>query len=323
MANPRLYLDPWPAEYESSFQIDEFDEDGSAEVDHTVEGTGWQEISPGSLEGPSMVHFVDGVRRVEARIIVDDDSGRLIRGLFGSVGAGAVRIEQGNATFETLSVARYLVTTAATLLPLESLKIGNAELVFEPVSTVKGGPNAAVEELQTVMRTQEAALALALASESECVFADGPLHYFSGGNHPAVGVIKRLIEPYLSAAQFDLVRKLQTGQRTPLFLITKGKDHRYSWYLRVGTPRVMDHDVAGVLRLEVRTGVGLNRAIELANLSASFLPGMAAESFRDPRSPQNLMPIGALEHELRHRLGDGMTIRRAIEERLFTLSRPA
>jgi hypothetical protein len=69
--------------------------------------------------------------------------------------------------------------------------------------------------------------------------------------------------------------------------------------------------------MEVRTGVGLETAVELANLSASCLPAFAGDSARDPRAPQNLLPIGALEQELRHRLGDAIAIRRAIERVLF------
>jgi hypothetical protein len=170
------------------------------------------------------------------------------------------------------------------------------------------------------MRTEEASLGETLASKADCVFADGPLTYYSGVMQTTVGVIKRLVEPYLSASQFELVRRLQTGQRTPLFVITQGKYDRYSWYLRVAKPRIMDHDVAGVLRLEVRSGAGLEKAKQLADLSAACIPSFAGEAFRDPRSPQNLLPTGALENELRHRLGDPLTIRRAIEARLFEMS---
>jgi hypothetical protein len=34
---------------------------------------------------------------------------------------------------------------------------------------------------------------------------------------------------------------------------------------------------------------------------------------RDARAPQNLLPIGALETRLRHRLGDPLLLRRSIE----------
>ena len=75
-----------------------------------------------------------------------------------------------------------------------------------------------------------------------------------------------------------------------------------------------------MLRLEVRSGVGLARAVELADLSAGCIPAFSGDSFRDPRSPQNLLPVGSLERELRHRLGDAMAIRRAIETKLFRMS---
>jgi hypothetical protein len=57
-------------------------------------------------------------------------------------------------------------------------------------------------------------------------------------------------------------------------------------------------------------------ARSLADLSARELPRFASDATRDPRAPQNLVPIGALEARLRHRLGDPTIIRRAIEARL-------
>src|SRR6185503_6264026 len=98
MTTTRLRLDPWPAEYESSFQIDEFDQDSAGEVETEVEGIGCNAVEPQPRGRPEPIHFVDGVRRVEARIILDDESGRIIRGLFGSAGVGTVRVEQSLAT---------------------------------------------------------------------------------------------------------------------------------------------------------------------------------------------------------------------------------
>ena len=321
MKQTRLLLDPWPAEYESPFQIDELDEEGEPNINTTVEGISWQPVKPRDRVRPEPIHFVDGVRRVEARIIVDDDSGRIIRGLFGSAAVGAVRVDHNQATFEQIRVIRYLVTGSGISLDTESLTVGNTELIFVPYSVADAAPPAPLLGLQYCMRTEETAVAELLSPESVCVFADGPLTFFTGSNLPTVGIIKRLFKPYLASAKFALVSQLTIGQRTPVFAITDSKYDRYSWYLRVGTPRVMDHEVAGVLRLEVRSGVGLARAIELADLSASCIPAFAGSSYRDPRSPQNLLPVGSLEQELRHRLGDAMAIRRAIELKLFQRSR--
>ena len=103
------------------------------------------------------------------------------------------------------------------------MTVGNTQLPFEPISVADTTPLGPIGGLQNQMRTEEATLGEALASKADCVFADGPLTYFSGVMQTTVGVIKRLIEPYLSALQFELVRRLRTGQRTPLFVITQAQ----------------------------------------------------------------------------------------------------
>ena len=311
-----LKLDPWPADYESAIQIDGFDDDSEGPPDITVEGVGWKPIEPTSQARPDLIHFVDGVRRIEARVILDDGSNHLIRGLFGSVAAGAVRVGRKRAEYESLWVQRFVVAGSGITPDAQSLCVANTTLSFHPRSTEKTEPRAPLDRLQTLMREEEAMVAAPLAADSACVFADGPLNYSTATDLPAVGIVKSLYKAYLEPVHFGLVRQLNKGQRTPVFLIT-GKYNRFSWYLRVGTPRPMDHDIAGVLRLEARSELGIKQAIQLANLSAACIPAFVAESFRDPRAPQNLLPVGALERELRHRLGDPLSIRRAIEAKLF------
>ena len=43
-----------------------------------------------------------------------------------------------------------------------------------------------------------------------------------------------------------------------------------------------------------------------------LLPAFASEAHKDARAPQNLYPIGGLERELRHRLGDAELLYRAL-----------
>ena len=52
----------------------------------------------------------------------------------------------------------------------------------------------------------------------------------------------------------------------------------------------------------------------LADRTAAMLPRFASEPHIDPRAPQNLVPIGALERELRRRLGDKNFVFRALRE---------
>jgi hypothetical protein len=49
-----------------------------------------------------------------------------------------------------------------------------------------------------------------------------------------------------------------------------------------------------------------------------MLPRFASDAARDPRAPQNLYPIGGLEAQLKHRLGDPAVVRRAIEAQLHS-----
>jgi hypothetical protein len=312
----RLRLDPWPAEYASALQIGEFQDEPADEIDYSVEGREWMAVEPASVRRPEPLHFVDGVLRVDARVILDDQSDRIIYGLFGSVAAGAVRVEKCRAQFESPSIGRFLITGAGVRPDPRTVECGNTRITFEPYPAAENEANTPLRELQNRMRSEEAGLAELLARSSACLFSDGPLTYFADSTLSAVGIIKRLREPYLAAPRFALVRSLRPGHRTPLFLIRGGKHERYSWYLRAGAPRLMDHDLAGVLRLEVRSGIGIDRAQQLAQLSAACVPDFAGDSIRDPRSPQNLLPVAALEHDLRRRLGDPLAIRRAIERLL-------
>jgi hypothetical protein len=46
----------------------------------------------------------------------------------------------------------------------------------------------------------------------------------------------------------------------------------------------------------------LDDIVVIADRSAALLPVVASEPHLDPRAPQNLVPIGALERQLRHRM---------------------
>jgi hypothetical protein len=52
--------------------------------------------------------------------------------------------------------------------------------------------------------------------------------------------------------------------------------------------------------------------VRLADLSVLLLPPLASAPHKDPRAPQNLVPIGGLERELRRRLGDQQLLYRSL-----------
>ncbi|HEX8630952.1 MAG TPA: hypothetical protein VF755_22580, partial [Catenuloplanes sp.] len=53
-------------------------------------------------------------------------------------------------------------------------------------------------------------------------------------------------------------------------------------------------------------------AVELADLSLVTLPRFASTPYKDPRAPQNLIPIAGLERRLRGLLGDARLLHRAL-----------
>jgi hypothetical protein len=111
------------------------------------------------------------------------------------------------------------------------------------------------------------------------------------------------------------------GTRTPLFLVRGpgGRFARYSWYVRLQQPGPLAHPLGSVARLEMWETVGLDAARAAADVTARHLPGLASTPDRDPRAPQNLVPVGALEQALRHRLGDPALVRRLLTARLAEL----
>jgi hypothetical protein len=165
------------------------------------------------------------------------------------------------------------------------------------------------------MRRRETELAVECAASGESlVLLDGPLSFLKVYDAPVVGYVKRLLRPYLDAEAFALVPALEVGERTPLFLLPDLE--RYSWYQRIGHGRVIDAALAGIVRLEVSSALALDTVRGLADATAAALPRLASDHTRDPRAPQNLLPVGALETELRRRLGDTLLVRRALEARL-------
>jgi len=87
---PRIRLDPWAAEYDGAIQI------GGGEdtlepprVDTRVESRGWEAVRPTPGPRPERIAFVDGVRRIEHRLLVDEGEVTIF-GLLGSYGVGAV-----------------------------------------------------------------------------------------------------------------------------------------------------------------------------------------------------------------------------------------
>jgi hypothetical protein len=145
------------------------------------------------------------------------------------------------------------------------------------------------------MREAEAMLAQDVLSGggAELVVSDGPLTYFASG--PAIGLVKRQSRAYLDGDHAEVLGRLQARERTPIFKFGEQRLERYAWYLCLAPRRAIDGAMAGLVRLEVLTNGGIDHARELAELTSVVLPKFAPIPGRDPRAPQNLYPVGALE----------------------------
>jgi len=150
-------------------------------------------------------------------------------------------------------------------------------------------------------------------SGDDLLVVDGPLR---GRTHldRTIGYIKTHHISYLPAAQAAVVAALSPGQRCPVF--TMGTSwRRHSWYLRL--PGAQGAPWSGVVRLECSADLAPADATRLADQAARLLPPLASSPHKDARAPQNLVPIGGLERELRHRLGDRELLYRALRAAAF------
>jgi len=310
----KLRADPWMPDYGMGFQASL--EEPPHRADPYVETKDWS--APITPPGAAIecVWFVDGVRRVDVRLIAEaGDGSRRVPGLFGSYAVGAVRCD-GAAEFASHAVARAIVTGGGLVPDRVDVPCGAGRLGFESATDPSDDPDRPLLRLQDLMREREAALAAEVAGGgTELVLVDGPLSLRDPTRAPVVGVIKRFARRYLEAEQDRLLSLLEEGQRTPVFgLELPGQAvERYAWYQRLVPLRVPWHDHAGVVRCEVPAGIGVDAAVRLADAVTALLPRFAGRP-TDPRAPQNLAPVGGLETWLRHRMGHPAIVRRAVLE---------
>ncbi len=303
----KLYVEQWAPDYGSPFEADEAMAPVVGSVDAGVEVDGHWAPVPGRDDGVPVVAFVDGVRRVDARVTVDDPAHGPVPGICGSYGVGAVlwrRTERRSEVVE-ISIDRIAVLAGGRD---EQFPVAGPQLAYRTETVPDTDPAALIRHFHGAMRSAESRLAEDLAHGGYFVVADGPLNELSGTDK--VGYVKSHRAPYLPPEKAAVVAALAPGERTPLFEITTYP--RYSWYLRLAVPPG-GHSWTGVVRCEVAAAVGLARARLLADRTAALLPAVGSQPHVDPRAPQNLVPIAALERELRRRLGDPAFVHRQLQ----------
>ena len=336
----RLVVDPWDPAYGTSADGDLVG-DAEPKVELGVERdlVDWAPVAPTALEALDALLFVDGVRRVDARVWIGGDDGPLgAPGLCASWAAGVVRCTPGRAELVAATVGRGLFSASPDAEDLAT-RYGT----FRSFTARATGPDALPLALQDAMaateaQVAEAAVANALVaspgvrpgllhpdrspttsaspngSKGTLTVLDGPLR---GRQHLAatVGLVKTHHVAYLEGDAGGVLAALAPGERTPVFLVATSWA-RFSWYLRLpGAARSSAGGVApltGVVRCECAADLAVEDAVALADRTAFELPRFASEAHKDSRAPQNLYPIGGLERHLRRRLGDARLLYRAL-----------
>jgi hypothetical protein len=306
----RLHVEGWAPEYGAAVEPDEGLSPAEGAVDVVVEDRPWEPI-PGVDDGIPVVAFVDGVRRVDARLVLDTPTGP-VAGLCGSFGVGGVVWWRADARSEVTAprVERMAILSSGLAPELPVLPMG---LSYGSSAVPGDDPAALIEAFHDAMRRAEADLAEELGRSGYFVVADGPLYEYT--DVPKIGYVKSHRRSYLPATHAGIVGDLPAGHRTPLFTIGEARFRRYSWYLRL-VPRGRGHSWAAIARCEASAALPLAAVTTIADRSAAVLPLVGSALHIDPRAPQNLVPIAALERDLRHRLGEPGLVLRALRTAL-------
>jgi hypothetical protein len=326
----RYTVDGWDPGYGASLELEEYLHESTAvvTVDLELPADKWRAIEVRTdIPAPGMIMFVDGVRRIEACVWIDEPEDMVIpelvsgatMALCASYAAGVVCCSGRQAHLVTAELRRGLFTVASHASDI-STRAGKYRAHRVGGSTAALPLSARLSQaLQRRLADVEVVAADAARSavhghdgsaDEDLLIIDGPLR---GRQHlpRALGYIKSHRSTYLPPHVNSLVGRLTTGQRTPIFLMGTSWD-RHSWYLRLPGPP--GSPWAGIVRVECSADLPTAEAITLANLSQIALGRFASAPYKDPRAPQNLYPIGGLERELRHRLGDPRLLYRALRE---------
>ncbi len=302
----RWSVDAWDPGYGSSLDVDDAsglaDTDDPVNVDVEVAGAEWVPRDPEPKSArPTTILFCDGTLRTDARIWITEPDGRVRPALAASVAAGAVRSAGGRAEVVEVTVARVLVSASPNTGAIPTPWGG-----YEPTPASSDLDAALVAAVLQAMGRLEVQVASA-ATTADLVVVDGRLQ--APGHPPGtVGYVKAHAARYLADRQHDVVAALRPGQRTPLFCLQQVRSTTLSWYLRL--PGGAGHPWAGIVRCEVSKDVPPAQAATLADRTCLALPAYASQPHKDSRAPQNLIPVGALEHRLRHALGDPRLLER-------------
>jgi hypothetical protein len=296
----KFTVQPWSPEYGSPGGKEDL-EAPEANVDIEVEASRWAPIVVNTAPADEVL-FVDGVRRIDANLWIEEDDGTPMLALAASYGAGAVLCNH-SARIVAHEIRRGVFTAAAA-----ASRIVTRHADYD-VHHTRG---IIAEDLWLGLQQRMGELEgriVASHAGAPLIVVDGPLshHRHVPG---AVGYIKTQHVQYLPPNLRPILGQLRAGDRTPLFLTTTSWS-RFSWYLKLPLKDAGPMD--GIVRAEVNADQeDLPAARRIADLTAATMCRYASAAHKDPRAPQNLYPVGQLERKLHHLLGDRELLYRSL-----------
>jgi uncharacterized protein len=305
-----FHVDAWDPSYGASLDASAPGPADGLDVEVELPAGQWRPLDPpAGLAPPATVLMVDGVRRIDARIWTAGIGGTPPSpGLACSYAAGVVRCAAGSAAVAAATVERSIFTSAS-----DQSDVDAGSTVRYKAVRIEGAQDAdLMAAMQTALMQLEqrttTEVLTTVAGGDELIVVDGPLRG-PGAPPRVIGYAKTQQKQYLPDHLLPVVGALNPGQRTPVFRIG-GRWSRYTWYLR--QPGGIPIPWSGVVRLECSAELTPAQAIELAELASVTLPRYASSAVKDPRAPQQLVPIGGLEQRLRRMLGDTKLLQRAL-----------
>ena len=323
----RFSVDGWDPTYGMSLELEDYLGESTASVEVNIERPAdrWRPIDPDPRQAlPAALLFVDGVRRIEARVWIDDDTPatEASAALCASYAAGVVcccnqqahvaKVETRRGLFTVAPHATDITTWAGQYTAYRTAANAAAPLSVTLSQALQR--RLGEVEVQTAIAARAAMPEHGVPPDGDLLVVDGPLR---GRQHlpRTLGYIKSHRTTYLPPDLNALVGTLAPGQRTPVFLMGTSWD-RHTWYLRL--PGASGAPWAGVVRIECSADLPIYEVARLAGLSQVCLGRFASAAYKDARAPQNLYPIAGLERELRRRLGDPRLLYRALRRTAHT-----
>ncbi|WP_102128224.1 DNA double-strand break repair nuclease NurA [Deinococcus planocerae] len=328
----RIRLDPWPVDIEGGqLGLQHFEGDL---ID--IETPRWAAVAAKPV--PARLHtvyVVDGKRRMESRVFIEDEAGEAGMGGFGAYVVGAVRMcPHGSRQAELTDVKARRLLAHAPGLRVDPYRLSPRDphtgtLQYTPIVTESADPLAPLHKLQQVMLAEEQNLSHGLASAvpfseeddrealTSLTIQDGSLRSKNLGG-AVVGCVKTMQTQYLPADRASLLSELRPGERTPILHMKYANSPytRFIWYVRLCEAAFYQHPMSGVMRLEMYAPDEPDFlppiVREVANVSGNLLCRLASRAHKDPRAPQNLIPTAALESAMTRAMGSADLVTRRL-----------